>query len=234
MPVTLAHRQQTIAGRVAEAASETGGVDLVMRLRGHLTKNAADRQALVALIEEMVAADVLLAKTAPSVGALLRSAIAGDLVTATFVQTARLNDLEDASTPDDVLRVARVRGQAEAAILAEPMFDSAEVAHAMGSQSTNAREFARQLRQQAGVLALSLRNRFVFPAFQFDVARRRLWPVSDEINRDLGAADDPWGVASFWFTVDPRLGARPADLVGDEERAGDLRAAVARELAPIG
>jgi putative intracellular protease/amidase len=232
--MTLARRQQTIAGRLAEATSETAGAELVMRLRGHLTRNEADRQALVALIEEMVAADAMLAQTAPSVGALLRSAIAGEHVTATFVGSVRVDDLEDASTPDDVLRVARVRGQAEAAVLAEPMFDSAAVAQAMGSQATNAREFARQLRQQPGVLALALRNRFVFPAFQFDVARRRLWPVSREINQELGAADDPWGVAGFWFTIDPRLGTRPADLVGHEERTDDLRAAVARELAPIG
>jgi hypothetical protein len=181
-----------------------------------------------------VTADPLLAQTAPSIGALLRSAIASQAVTDAFAQRGVADDLEDAATADDILRVARVHGQAEASILSNLMFDAARAARAMGSRSANVREYARQLRARPGVLALPIANRFVFPSFQFDEPRRRLWPVAVVVNGLLGATDDPWGTASFWFGHDPSLGARPADLVSDESRAADLRAAAARELAPVG
>lgn len=234
--MTIAHgqRQRMIAERLATATSETSGVARAERLRHDLVSGTADRVALVGLIEEMVAADPLLASTAPSVGALLRSALASEAVTATFAQVQESDELADSYAPDDVLRIARVRGQAEAAILSEVMFDASRAARAMGSRSSNMREYARQLRARPGVLSLPLANRFVFPSFQFDEPRRRLWPIAVEINEALGATDDPWGVAGFWFGVDPHLGARPADLVTDGSRMDDLRAAAARELAPVG
>ncbi|MFN8521231.1 MAG: hypothetical protein U0667_18030 [Chloroflexota bacterium] len=223
-----------IAERLATATGEAYGAALGSRLRDELVTSDADRTALVELIHEMVSADPLLAQTAPSIGALLRSAIASQAVSEAFMPTAVADDLEDAAAPDDVLRIARVHGQAEASVLSNPMFDAARAARAMGSRSANVREYARQLRTRPGVLALPVANRFVFPSFQFDEPRRRLWPIALEINALLGAADDPWGVASFWFGDDPGLGARPADLVSDESRAQDVRAAAARELAPVG
>lgn len=74
----------------------------------------------------------------------------------------------------------------------------------------------------------------MFPAFQVNPSRREIWPVVAELNRRLGAADDPWVVASWWFTRDSRLGAEPHALVSDPARADDLRRAAARELAAIG
>jgi hypothetical protein len=174
-----------------------------------------------------------LAEVAPSVGALLRSAIAGGAVTAAFLD-AETADVEDAYTPDDVLRISRVRGQAEAAILAQPMLDAAGVAEVMGSRASNPREYARQLRARPGVLSLQVGNRFVFPAFQFDRPHHAIRPLAREINVELGAAQDPWGVASWWYTANPVLDARPSDLVSDESREGGLRSAVAHEVAPVG
>jgi hypothetical protein len=136
--------------------------------------------------------------------------------------------------PTTSLRISRVRGQAEAAILAQPMLDAAGVAQAMGSRASNPREYARQLRARAGVLSLQVGNRFVFPAFQFDGRRHAIRPLALEINTELGAAEDPWAVASWWYTADPVLGARPSDLASDQSREGDLRSAVAREVAPVG
>ncbi|MCY7417300.1 MAG: hypothetical protein LH650_02170 [Chloroflexi bacterium] len=75
-------------------------------------------------------------------------------MTATFARALSADDVDDAWTPDDVLRIARVRGQAEAAILSQLMFDAARAARAMGSRSSNVREYARQLRAKPGVLAL--------------------------------------------------------------------------------
>lgn len=228
---TRSHRQRAVAERLVDLVGEPGAG---LRLRQGLVTSDADRLAVVALIEEMVAADPLLAQTAPSVSALLRSAVASEAVTAAFAQATTTDDPDDAWVPDDVLRIARVRGQAEAAILHELMFDAPRTARAMGSRSSNVREYARQLRAKPGVLALPVGNRFVFPSFQFDEPRRRLWPIAVELNELLGAADDPWGAAGFWYGTDTRLGARPADLVWDDTRAADLRAAAARELAPAG
>lgn len=223
-----------IAERLATATGEAYGAALASRLRDELVTSDADRTALVELIDEMVSADPLLAQTAPSIGALLRCAIASRAVTDAFVRAAVADDVDDAATPDDILRIARVHGQAETSILSNLMFDAVRAARAMGSRSANVREYARQLRARPGVLALPIGNRFVFPSFQFDEPRRRLWPVAVEVNELLGAADDPWGVAGFWFGHDPGLGARPADLVSDEARAADAMAAAARELAPVG
>jgi hypothetical protein len=231
MSITLDRRQRTLVQRLAEIAREVDAP----RLREQLTSGLADRKALVGLIEEMVAADSQLAEMAPSVGALLRSRIAADAVTATFMlEPAAAEDLDDAYAPDDILRIGRVRGQAEAAILGEPMLDPAHAAASMGSTSRNPREFARQLRARTDILALRVGNRYLFPAFQFNEARRELWPIAAEINGLLGATADPWGVASFWFARDARLGARPADLAADRAREDDIRAAAQRELAPIG
>ena len=148
MSMTLDRRQRTLVQRLAEIARE---VDLAPRLRD-LKTWVSPRKALVGLIEEMVAADSQLAEMAPSVGALLRSPprIAADAVTATFMlEPAAAEDLDDAYAPDDMLRIGRVRGQAEAAILGEPMLDPARAAASMGSTSRSPREFARQLRARA-------------------------------------------------------------------------------------
>jgi hypothetical protein len=231
MDTAMAARQRTIVERLARSASESGDPS---RRPGSLTTTDDERRALVSLIEEMVASDVQLAEVAPSVGALLRSAIAADAVTAVFLDPTLANAGEDAYTPDDLLRIGRVRGQAEASLLAEPMLDASQVARIMGSRSSNPREYARQLRERTAVLALPAGNRFVYPAFQFDERRHALRPLAAEISAQLGANEDPWGVASWWFTVEPVLGARPADLVVDAARDEVLRGAVARELAPIG
>lgn len=201
-------------------------------LRARLARRQA-RTALIGLIEELVSADPGLAEVAPSVGSLLRGRLAAEGVEAAFTGSPlAADDVEDAYTPDDLLRIGRVRGQAEAAILREPMLDAGDVARILGSRSRNPREFARALRARGEALALRWGSRYRFPEFQFDMERGEVRPVVAEANRLLGAADDPWGVASFWFTEDERLGARPADLAGAGTRTEDLRAAVQRELAP--
>lgn len=66
---------------------------------------------------------------------------------------------------------------------------------------------------EAGVIALPTPRGMVYPAFQFD-DHDRLPPIVAEINELLGAGDDPWGVADWWLSEDPSLGARPVDLIG--------------------
>lgn len=236
---TLDNRRTSLVKRLAEVANEREPGSFAERLRSRLHARSDDRLALIDLIEDLVAADEGLADVGPSIASLLRSKIAADAVTAAFAGERTApdhidDDMEDILTPDDVLRIARVRGQAEAAILAQPMFEAGRVAAALGSSSRNPREFARQARSRPGTIALRRGNRFVFPSFQFNEGRQEIWPIVAEVNTLLDASAEPWAVASFWFTPDAYLGARPADLVADPTRADDIRHAARRELAPVG
>lgn len=232
---TLDNRRTSLVERLVEVANEREPGSFAERLRSRLHARSDDRQALIDLIEDLVAADEGLADVGPSIATLLRSKIAADAVTAAFAgERPTPDDIDDILTPDDVLRIARVRGQAEAAILAQPMFEASRVAAALGSSSRNPREFARQVRGRPGLVSLRRGNRFVFPSFQFNEGRQEIWPVVAEVNTVLDASAEPWAVASFWFTPDAYLGARPADLVADPARADDIRQAARRELAPVG
>ncbi|MDW8805819.1 DUF3168 domain-containing protein [Streptomyces scabiei] len=51
------------------------------------------------------------------------------------------------------------------------------------------------------------------PAFQFDGSGRPR-DVVVAVNRLLGAAEDPWGVADWWLGPNPWLAAPPATLLG--------------------
>jgi hypothetical protein len=64
------------------------------------------------------------------------------------------------------------------------------------------------------------------PAFQFDRERPAVKPLVAEINAKLGAATDPWGTASWWFTPSGYLGGRPVDLLSSPDAADRLRSAV--------
>jgi hypothetical protein len=137
-------------------------------------------------------------------------------------------------TPDDVLRIAGVQGEAEASVLRHEMLDASALARLLGSTSANPREFVRSLRTRGEIVGLPRTGGYVFLAFQVNALRREVWPIVAELNRLLGARDDPWAVASWWFTRDSRLGTEPCELVTDSSRADDLRRAAARELAAVG
>ncbi len=139
-----------------------------------------------------------------------------------------------AKTPEDIARIARVQAEAEASVLRHDLLGASAIARLLGPTSANPREFARSLRTRGDLVGLARPGGYVFPAFQVDPKRREIWPVVAELNRRLGAADDPWAVASWWFTRDSRLRAEPHTLVSDPARADDLRRAAARELAAIG
>jgi len=136
-------------------------------------------------------------------------------------------------TPDDVPRIARVQGEAEASVLRHEMIEASALARLLGSTAANPRRFVRSLRTRGEVVGLPRTGGYLFPAFQVNARRREVWPIVAELNRLLGAKDDPWAVASWWFTRDSRLGAVPYELVTDPSRANDLRGAAARELAAV-
>lgn len=115
-----------------------------------------------------------------------------------------------------------LREQARVRLFELPTFDATEVSELLGSRSRNQRQYAATLRRRGELLALRRSNRYLYPRFQFDRAGRRVHPEVAEVGKLLGAATDPWGVASFWVSPHPRLAGRaPMDLVGTRE-AGAL------------
>lgn len=232
--MALSSQQWSLLRELLEVAEKSDRGSFLGRMRAHFDRRPRERRIFAQLIEELVSVDSDLSEVAPTIGTILRSRIAAENVRATFSSETLDEDLDDSLSADDVLRIGRVRGQAEAAILETPMLTAAEVGRVLGSKSKNPREFARGLRERGDVVALRSGSRYLFPAFQFCEARHEVWPIAAEVNRALGAHDDPWGVASFWLTRDGYLDSSPADLVEVRARADDIRKAAAREMAPVG
>jgi hypothetical protein len=127
---------------------------------------------------------------------------------------------------------ARIADQAIARIWEEDVLKPGQVALALGGKESN-REKAASLRKRSSLLGVPRGRGYLYPAFQIDVARREVYPEVREVNETLGAAEDPWGIASWWLSSNDRLGARPADLVGSC-RTEDLVQAAKAVTAPIG
>ena len=175
----------------------------------------ASRHALQEI--RRIAADELALEPADlhTLDAFLRLATARKATVEAVAGEPRLVDL--AAIPAD----AALEGRARAAVFDREMVDAKTAGELLGSASgANPRQYANRLRQDGALLGVSFKNAFVYPAFQFDARRKRIRPAVEEANRVLGAADDPWGVASWWVTPSERLGGRaPADLVGTREEA---------------
>ena len=127
---------------------------------------------------------------------------------------------------------ARLQGEAIESIWREPMLKPGDAAMALGARATN-REKVRRLRERSALLGLPSGSGFLYPAFQFDAVRRRLFPEVIEVNELIDAAGDPWGVASWWVAENARMSERPVDCVGTE-RAPDLVQAAGALVEPVG
>lgn len=225
--------ERGFVARLARAVGEPS-TPLGDAIRHLINRRQADRESMVRLIETMVESDDDLRLVSGTVSSLLRSTLVADEVRTSLAGEPIVLELDDELlTPDDVLRIARVKGDAEAAVLRHEVLDASSFARVLGSRASNPREFARAARSRSDVVALPRPGGFVFPAFQVDASRREIWPIVRELNRRLGAHHDPWAVASWWFTRDSRLDAAPFTLISDPARADDLRTAAARELAPV-
>lgn len=125
---------------------------------------------------------------------------------------------------------AGLQGDAMRTIWREPMLEPKDAAVALGAKATN-REKVRQYRERSWLLGLPSGRGYLYPAFQFDHERRDVFPEVRAVNERLEAANDAWGVASWWISRHARLGARPADLVGTDRGDGLVAvAAAATEL----
>lgn len=127
---------------------------------------------------------------------------------------------------------ARLQGDAIRTVWREPMLEPKDAAVALGAKATN-REKVRQYRERSWLLGLPSGRGYLYPAFQFDHERRDVLPEVRTVNEQLEAANDPWGVASWWISRHARLGARPADLVGTD-RGDDVVAVAAAATEPVG
>jgi hypothetical protein len=112
---------------------------------------------------------------------------------------------------------AAIRHRARQRILEEEVLSSSEVSELLGSESKNSRQYAMELRKRGELLGVEVRNRHLYPAFQFDVPRRRVYDVVKKVGRILGSARDPWGVLSWWLSPNARIpGSRvPKELLAD-------------------
>lgn len=131
-----------------------------------------------------------------------------------------------------VMRQANLQGEAIQTIWREGMLEPRDAAVALGARESN-REKVRQYRERSWLLGLPSGRGYLYPAFQFDPERRDVFPEVRAVNERLGAASDPWGVASWWISRHARLSARPVELVGTK-RADDLIDVAEAVVEPVG
>ncbi len=127
---------------------------------------------------------------------------------------------------------ARLRGEAIEAIWQVPMLEPNGAAVALGAKPAN-REIVRQRRKRSWLLGLPRGRGYLYPVFQFDHLREDIFPEVRAVNELLNAADDPWGVASWWISTNARVDAAPMELVGTD-RADDLPVLAQAVAAPVG
>ena len=125
---------------------------------------------------------------------------------------------------DELAAQSRLRAEARAAILAEPMFAEKDAAAVLGIDQPGAVE---SLRVSSLLLAIPSDGGYLYPRFQFDTQRRAIHNTASEVNQLLEANKSPWGVAGWWLFGNDRVGARPADLLGDHQPQGDSGCAAA-------
>lgn len=195
---------------------------------------SGDEKVEVGGIEEPVGR-VLLA----GLGALAKARVEGRDLFESLVDAGRRvkeGHPEIEVTTADELRSSmgsRIFDEVEAEVWKLKFLKSGEVARALGLNESN-REKARSLRERSSLLGIPRDGGYLYPTFQIDSVRRQMHPEVQEANEELGASDDPWGVASWWLASNDRIGGiRPIDLVGTSRREDLVRAARA-VTEPIG
>jgi len=139
------------------------------------------------------------------------------------------------STASALMEEALQKGKLQDRIYQQKMVDADSASQLLGStSSSNLRQYANKQRLDSVLLGVPFKNSYLYPVFQFDVARRRVNPVVERVNRLLEASKDPWGVASWWTTPSERLKGRcPHELLGSVEEPKIEELAYA-DLEPIG
>jgi len=194
---------------------------------------AMNAPELVALVGEVMSSQARWQPLRATIEGVLRAAQLAPMVEAALVDVAprvRLDRLGG-----DLVARARIVGEAKRALVtAGDTLSAADVSRLLGSRSDNPRQYANRLRSEGALLAIPVANKYVYPAFQIDVRRKRVHPEIKLVGELLGAADDPWGVVSWWESPNSRIGdRRPRELLGTAE-APQLRSLAEAMVEPIG
>jgi hypothetical protein len=192
---------------------------------------AMDGAELIALVGEVMSLQAAWKHLRPAVQGVMRAAQLAPQIEAALVEPR----ISLQRLGDDLVARARIAGEAKLALIAEEeMLSGAEVSTLLGSRSENKRQYANRLRAERELLAVQRANQYAYPAFQIDRVRKRVYPEVKLVGRLLDAADDPWGVLSWWQSPNPRIGdRRPRDLLGTAE-AGQLRSLAEAVIEPVG
>ena len=144
------------------------------------------------------------------------------------VDLARLLDEVRHALPVGTNVLDRAMGE----ILQETMLTEHEAARVLNARRAGDGSL-EQYRSRSWLIGLPTDRGYRYPKFQFDQEQSDVYEVVRDVNEMLDAAEDPWGVASWWFTPVARLGGRPADLVGLRDDT-EIIAASKALLAQIG
>jgi hypothetical protein len=179
---------------------------------------AAD-QALIAVVGEVLSSQAQWASLRPHIEGLLRAAQLAPIVEGALVGDVASRAVGLDRLGDDLVARARIAGEAKRSLVTDDkLLTGAAVSKLLGSRSENPRQYASRLRQAGALLAIPSTNQYVYPAFQFDVLRKVVYPEIAMVGRLLDAANDPWGVLSWWQSPNARIGdRRPRDLLGTAE-----------------
>lgn len=125
---------------------------------------------------------------------------------------------------EQALAAARAAIAEQNVVLRQPMLTAVDVAEAVGARGSSNRAVASRLRSRGEIVGVEVQGRFLFPAFQFDLARARVHPVVAEVNRHVTEHGDGWAVARWWMTtVD---GYTPVELIESNQELLRARAAL--------
>jgi len=195
------------------------GLDPIRRTIGSLAAQPNPDQALVAVVGELLSSQAQWASLRPHIEGLLRAAQLAPVVEGALVGDVASRAVGLDRLGDDLVARARIAGEAKRSLVTDDkLLTGAAVSKLLGSRSENPRQYANRLRQAGDLLAIQNANQYFYPAFQFDVLRKVVYPEVAMVGRLLDAANDPWGVLSWWQSPNARIGdRRPRDLLGTAE-----------------
>ncbi|WP_420437342.1 hypothetical protein [Candidatus Poriferisodalis sp.] len=119
-------------------------------------------------------------------------------------------------------------------VLAHECYAQQEALSALNAEGPGPDELLLDsLREKSDLIGLPRQDRYSYPAFQFNSDTGRLYEEVAAINRQLGADQDPWGVATWWYTENERLNAPPVEILKCGKRRSGLVAAARAAIQAV-
>ena len=200
-----------------------------------IEKHSATPDEFVELVGAVIESQPDLKAIRPYVDRLLRAAFAAPVVEGVLVGEVAWRAAELDATGNDLIAQKRSAGEAKRSLLeGTELLTATEVSRLLGSRSENARQYANNLRKKGELLWVPRANQYLYPAFQFDPERKRVFPEVPIVCRILNVAADPWGVLSWWTSPNARISDRkPRELLGTKE-AEHLSSLAEAVVEPVG